>query len=124
MQCTLFTMAACRSDVLSCIRDFGIRRWRSTIALRSEEISTLGLNEEVSEATCFGCSIRVRGHVSGDVTAFGGSIVVEDQGQIGGDLTTFGGSLRLGEDANVSGDVAVFGGTDSARIPPPLSAEM
>ena len=89
----------------------------------------IGPDEEVSEATCFGCSIRVRGHVSGDVTAFGGSIVVEDQGQIGGDLTTFGGNLRLGKDsqcrrgrdgirrriqrdpaATVGGDVTTMGG--------------
>ena len=70
----------------------------------------IGADEEVSEATCFGCSIRVRGHVSGDVTAFGGSVVIEDQGQVGGDLTTFGGNLRLGKDTNVSGDVTVFGG--------------
>ena len=70
----------------------------------------IGPDEEVSEATCFGCSIRVRGHVEGDVTTFGGSIVVEDQGQIGGDVTTFGGEIRLGKSASVGGDVAVFGG--------------
>jgi hypothetical protein len=70
----------------------------------------VGPDEEVSEATCFGCSIRVRGRVSGDVTAFGGSVVIEDQGQVAGDLTTFGGNIRLGKDTNVSGDVAVFGG--------------
>ncbi len=71
---------------------------------------TIAPGEEVSEATCFGCSIRVRGHVIGDVTAFGGSISVEDQGQIGGDTTTFGGSVRLEKDAKVSGDLTVFGG--------------
>ncbi len=70
----------------------------------------IGPKEEVSEATCFGCSIRVRGRVSGDVTAFGGSVVVEDQGQVGGDIATFAGSIRLGKEANVGGDVAVFGG--------------
>jgi cytoskeletal protein CcmA (bactofilin family) len=71
---------------------------------------TIAPGEEVSEATCFGCSIRVRGHVSGDVTAFGGSITLEDQGQIGGDATTFGGSVRLEKDVKVSGDLTVFGG--------------
>jgi len=66
--------------------------------------------EEVTDATCFGCSIRVRGHVAGDVTAFGGSVVVEDQGNIGGDATVFGGDIRLDQAVSVRGDVTVFGG--------------
>jgi len=71
---------------------------------------SIGPGEEVSEATCFGCSIRIRGHVAGDVTAFGGSVTVEDQGQIDGDLTVFGGGMRLDKDAKIAGDVTVFGG--------------
>jgi cytoskeletal protein CcmA (bactofilin family) len=70
----------------------------------------IGPHEEVSEATCFGCNIHVRGQVDGDVTAFGGSIVIEDEGQFGGDATAFGGGIRLDKAAKVSGDVAVFGG--------------
>ena len=70
---------------------------------------SIGAGEEVSEVTCFGCSVRVRGHVASDVTTFGGSIVVEGQGEIGGDTTTFGGSVRLEKDAKVH-DVTVFGG--------------
>ena len=71
---------------------------------------TIGPNEEVSEATCFGCSVRVRGHVASDVTVFGGSVWVEERGQIGGDAVVFGGVLRLDKEARVGGDVAVFGG--------------
>jgi hypothetical protein len=48
--------------------------------------------------------------VAGDVTAFGGSIVVEDQGQVDGDATSFGGGIRLYKEVKVSGDVTVFGG--------------
>jgi len=70
----------------------------------------IGAGEEVQEATCFGCSIRVGGKAAGDVTAFGGSIIVEDQGEIGGDTTAFGGGIRLARDTTVSGDVTVFGG--------------
>jgi hypothetical protein len=70
----------------------------------------IGPGEEVQDATCFGCSIRIRGHVSGDVTAFGGSIVVEDQGQVNGDATVFGGDLRIDKDAKIARDVTVFGG--------------
>ncbi len=71
---------------------------------------TIGPDEEVSEATCFGCSVHVRGHVSGDVTTFGGSIVVEENGQIGGDATAFAGNMRLEKGGQVNGDVTVFGG--------------
>jgi hypothetical protein len=70
----------------------------------------IGPDEEVGDATCFGCSIRVRGHVSGDVTAFGGSVVVEEQGQIGGDATIFGGDIRIDKAAKIARDVTVFGG--------------
>jgi len=70
----------------------------------------VGPDEQVSEATCFGCSIRVRGQVSGDVTTFGGSIFIEGQGQVGGDATTFGGDIRLDKEVKVHGDVTVFGG--------------
>jgi mannitol-specific phosphotransferase system IIBC component len=33
----------------------------------------------------------VRGQVAGDVTAFGGSIVIEGHGQVAGDVTSMGG---------------------------------
>src|SRR5579864_7577997 len=56
---------------------------------------TVNSGEEVSEVTCFGCSIRIRGHVAGDATSFAGNIVVEDQGEIGGDITNFSGSAWL-----------------------------
>lgn len=71
---------------------------------------TIGPNEEVTEVTCFGCSVRVRGRVAGDVTTFGGSIQIEDEGEVNGDVTTFAGGLRLDGTAKVDGDVTVFGG--------------
>jgi len=64
--------------------------------------------EEVSEVTCFGCSVR--GRVAGDATSFMGNIVVEDQGEIGGDTTAFGGNVRLEKGIKVGGGVTVFGG--------------
>lgn len=69
----------------------------------------VGPSEEVSDVTCFGCSVHVRGHVATDVTTFGGNIVVEDQGEIGGDTTSFGGSVRLDKGAKVNA-VTLFGG--------------
>jgi hypothetical protein len=70
----------------------------------------VGPNEQVSDVTCFACSIRVRGQVAGDVTAFGGSIVIEDHAHVAGDVTTFGGDIRLDEGVKVAGDATVFGG--------------
>jgi hypothetical protein len=70
----------------------------------------VGPGEEVSDATCFGCSVRVRGHVTGDVTTFGGSVVVEESGQVDGDVTTFAGDIRLDKEVKVAGDVTLFGG--------------
>jgi len=66
--------------------------------------------EEVAEATCFGCTVHVRGRVEGDVTVFAGNVIVEGQGQIGGDVTLFAGDLRLENGAAVKGGLTVFGG--------------
>jgi hypothetical protein len=71
---------------------------------------SIGPGEEVGDVTCFGCSVRVRGHVTSDVTTFGGSILIEGDGQVDGDATTFGGDVRLEKDVKVAGDVTVFGG--------------
>jgi hypothetical protein len=70
----------------------------------------VGAGEEVSEITCFGGSVRVRGHVAGDVVAFGGNVVIEEEGSVGGDATVFGGGVRLEKTARVGGDVTIFGG--------------
>ena len=70
----------------------------------------IGPNEEVGDLTCFGCSIRVRGQVAGDVTAFAGSIVIEDNAQVAGDVTAFGGDIRLDQAVKVAGSATVFGG--------------
>jgi hypothetical protein len=70
---------------------------------------TVGTHEEVAEVTCFGCSVRVRGRVAGDVTTFGGGVVVEQDAFVGGDTTTFGGDVRLDGGASVKA-VTIFGG--------------
>jgi hypothetical protein len=70
----------------------------------------IGPGEEVGDATCFGCTIRIRGHVSSDATAFGGSVIIEDRGRVDGDVTAFAGGIRLANQGSVNGDVTVFGG--------------
>jgi hypothetical protein len=71
---------------------------------------TIAPDEQAGDVTCFGCSVRVRGHVTGDVTSFGGGVILEDQAQVDGDLTSFGGNVRLDQGVKVRGDVTVFGG--------------
>jgi len=69
----------------------------------------VGADETASDVTCFSCSVRIRGHVSGDVTTFGGTVTVEREGEVAGDTTVFAGDLRLEADAKVR-QVTVFGG--------------
>jgi hypothetical protein len=71
---------------------------------------TVGPDEQIGDVTCFGCSVRVRGHVSGDVTVFFGSLTVEQEGEVDGDVTNFGRGVRLDRSSKVEGDVTVFGG--------------
>jgi hypothetical protein len=87
--------------------------WRHNISI--------GPNEKASELTCFACDIRVRGQVAGDVTAFFGSVVIENQAEVAGDVTVFGSDIRLDPAVKVAGDVIVFGG--AIRRDPQASVE-
>lgn len=69
----------------------------------------VGPDEQVSEVTCFGCSVHIRGHVDSDVTTFGGNIYVEEAGEVGADTTSFGGDVRLDKGSTVH-DITVFAG--------------
>jgi hypothetical protein len=71
---------------------------------------TINPGQEIGDATCVGCTVHVRGHVAGDVTALGGNIVVEAPGQINGDVTTIIGGVRLDQGVSIAGDVTVLGG--------------
>ena len=71
---------------------------------------SIGPNEEAGDMTCLGCSIYIRGQVSGDATTVGGSIFIEDQGQVAGDVTAVAGDVRLDKEVKVAGDVTVVGG--------------
>ena len=66
-------------------------------------------DEKATDVTCFSCSVRVRGRVSGDLTTFGGTVVIEQDGEVSGDTTVFAGDLRLESGARVR-EVTVFGG--------------
>jgi hypothetical protein len=64
--------------------------------------------QQVGDAVCIFCSIRMAGTANGDVVAILGSIDV--QGQANGDVVAVGGGIRLGEDASVAGDTVGLGG--------------
>jgi len=71
---------------------------------------SVGPAEQVADVTCIACNIRVRGQVAGDVTAVGGSIVIEDGASVAGDVTTVAGDLRLDKGIKITGDVTAVGG--------------
>lgn len=71
---------------------------------------SIGPNEQASDVTCIGCSIRIRGQVAGDVTSVAGSIFIEDQGQVAGDVTAVAGNVALDKAVKIAGDVTVVGG--------------
>jgi hypothetical protein len=71
---------------------------------------TINADQQVGDVTCLGCSIYIRGQVSGDATAVGGSIFIEDQGQVAGDVTSVAGGVRLSQGVKVGGDATVVGG--------------
>ncbi len=73
-------------------------------------------DEKVGDVTCIGCSVYVRGQVSGDVTAIAGSVIAESGASIAGDVTTIGGNARVENGTQVAGDLTAIGG-DVRRDP-------
>ena len=73
-------------------------------------------DEKVGDVTCVGCSIYVRGQVSGDVTAVAGGVIAESGASIAGDVTTIGGNARIESGSQVAGDLTAIGG-DLRRDP-------
>jgi hypothetical protein len=73
-------------------------------------------DEKVGDVTCIGCSVYVRGEVSGDVTAIAGSVIAEPGASIAGDVTTIAGNARVESGSQVAGDLTAVGG-DLSRDP-------
>jgi hypothetical protein len=73
-------------------------------------------DEKVGDVTCIGCSVYVRGQVSGDVTTIAGSVIAEPGASIAGDVTTIGGNARVESGTQVAGDLTAIGG-DLRRDP-------
>lgn len=66
--------------------------------------------EKAADLTCFRCSIYVSGEVGGEVTTFGGNIVIEPGGSVSGDITSFLGDVRLSESTSLRGNLTTLGG--------------
>ena len=64
----------------------------------------------VGDVTCIMCSIYLRGPVSGDVTAIGGSINLEAGVPVAGDVTAVGGDIRAQSGVAIEGDAVAIGG--------------
>ena len=73
-------------------------------------------DEKVGDVTCIGCSVYVRGQVSGDVTTIAGSVIAESGASIAEDVTTIGGNTRMESGTQVAGDLTAIGG-DLRRDP-------
>ena len=67
-------------------------------------------DQKATEITCFACSVYVRGQVSGDITTFGGNVVLDQGAMVAGEITSFWGDVRADDDTKIAGDVSVFGG--------------
>jgi len=67
-------------------------------------------DQRATEVTCFSCSVYVRGQVSGDITTFGGSVVLDQGAMVAGEITSFLGDVRADENTKIAGDVTVMGG--------------
>ena len=76
----------------------------------------IGPNDKVGDVTCIGCSVHVRGQVSGDVTTIAGSVFLEQGASIAGDVTALGGNARAESGSQVAGDLTAIGG-DLVRDP-------
>jgi hypothetical protein len=66
--------------------------------------------ETVHDVQCFVCSVRVRGHVAGDIVTVGGAIFVEGTGSVSGNAVAAGGRIETYSQSKISGDAVAVGG--------------
>ena len=66
--------------------------------------------DKAGDLVCVACSIYIRGQVTGDAVAVGGSVVLEQGAQIAGGVTTVVGDVRLQTGTHIAGDVVAVAG--------------
>lgn len=79
--------------------------------------------EEVDEATSFGGTVRIDGHVRGDATSFGGDVVIGPEGYVEGDAVSFGGTLEVEDGGRIDGDRVSFAAPPIAAHAGPLPVD-
>lgn len=67
------------------------------------------------DVTCILCSVYMRGQAAGDVTAIGGSVVLDSGASVGGDATAIGGDIRTQDGTSIGGDATAVGGAVRPR---------
>jgi hypothetical protein len=65
-------------------------------------------NDTANVVQCFGCNVYVRGHVTGDIIAGGGSIYIS--GPVDGDVAAIGGHIRANSGGELRGKALAIGG--------------
>ncbi len=91
-----------QQDVPGCIGERRKLSFSSTVVVTSGEVVC-------SDVTSLGGSVLIRGEVNSDVVTFGGNVVI-DGGMVHGNITLYGGDLILENGARVNGDIHVCGG--------------
>jgi cytoskeletal protein CcmA (bactofilin family) len=69
---------------------------------------TVAQNQQVDSVRACGSNVVVLGHVSGDVSAYGGNVKIAPTGDVDGDIASYGGSVEIG--GMVGGNVSSYGG--------------
>jgi predicted membrane protein len=70
--------------------------------------TTIESSDTVTDVLCIACSVRVRGHVTGDIVTIGGGLV--SQGIVDGDVVAIGGGVEVRSEGRLGGDVFSLGG--------------
>jgi hypothetical protein len=78
--------------------------------IKTLENIVIETGETVNDVQCFVCSVRVRGHVAGDIVTVGGAIFVEGTGFVGGNAIAAGGRIEAYSNSKISGDAVAVGG--------------
>ncbi len=64
--------------------------------------------QRMGDITACGGNVTVLGHVTGDVAAYGGQVIVAVSGRVDGDIKSYGGAVEIAGD--VRGNVSSYGG--------------
>jgi hypothetical protein len=91
-------------------RDRDHRKGRGRDRTAVGESIVIGADETVHDVVSTGGTVTVRGHVTGDATAVGGSVILEPGARVDGDAVSVGGHVEIKPGASVGGEQTSVGG--------------